>query len=182
MSNNHSDKILNNTLNESFIQESTQLNNYTNYNIASNYNNNNNINNPILTNKSNAEFHNLNFFKLNTLYSDNLNVSSSNQTSQSYVPTTRTIISTAKQITTTTVKENTTKISDQNFTDSNRIQLGTSTNRNGKDSIIRAALRAAARQGLEAMMELYDKQEPNLLSKGQYYNIDLLSSLRLPYA
>lgn len=42
-------------------------------------------------------------------------------------------------------------------------------NRNGKDSVIRAALRVAARQGLEAMVELYDKKEPNLLRRGKVY-------------
>lgn len=40
--------------------------------------------------------------------------------------------------------------------------------RNAKHSnILRSALRAAARQGFEAMVELYDKKEPNLISKGQ---------------
>lgn len=40
--------------------------------------------------------------------------------------------------------------------------------RNGKDLINRAALRIAARQGLEAMHELYEKQEPHLLNKGSH--------------
>lgn len=40
--------------------------------------------------------------------------------------------------------------------------------RNAKHSnILRSALRAAARQGFEAMVDLYDKKEPNLISKGQ---------------
>lgn len=40
--------------------------------------------------------------------------------------------------------------------------------RNAKHSnILRSALRSAARQGFEAMVELYDKKEPNLFSKGQ---------------
>lgn len=36
------------------------------------------------------------------------------------------------------------------------------------DSVMRAALRLAARQGLEAMIDLYDKKEPNLLKKGKF--------------
>lgn len=42
--------------------------------------------------------------------------------------------------------------------------------RNAKHSnILRSALRVAARQGFEAMVELYDKKEPNLISKGQLF-------------
>lgn len=55
----------------------------------------------------------------------------------------------------------------QNF-HTNNIQYDKASNRSGKDSIIRAALRVAARQGLEAMVELYDKKEPNLLKKGEF--------------
>lgn len=43
--------------------------------------------------------------------------------------------------------------------------------RNAKHSnTLRSALRAAARQGFEAMVELYDKKEPNLISKGQRHS------------
>lgn len=38
-----------------------------------------------------------------------------------------------------------------------------------KSNIFRSALRVAARQGLEAMVELYDKKEPNLIKKGQFH-------------
>lgn len=40
------------------------------------------------------------------------------------------------------------------------------------DSVMRAALRLAARQGLEAMIDLYDKKEPNLLKKGERKGVD----------
>lgn len=50
---------------------------------------------------------------------------------------------------------------------SNTVQTKQTTERNGKESnILRSALRVAARQGLEAMVELYDKREPNLMRKG----------------
>lgn len=51
----------------------------------------------------------------------------------------------------------------------NTVHIEQTTERNGKESnILRSALRVAARQGLEAMVELYDKKEPNLIRKGQY--------------
>lgn len=51
---------------------------------------------------------------------------------------------------------------------SNIPQNDQTTERDGKQSnILRSALRVAARQGLEAMAELYDKKEPTLISKGQ---------------
>lgn len=44
------------------------------------------------------------------------------------------------------------------------------TERNGKKSNhLRTALRVAARQGLEAMVELYEKKEPHLLRKGMQH-------------
>lgn len=52
---------------------------------------------------------------------------------------------------------------------SNTVHIEQSTTeRNGKESnILRSALRVAARQGLDAMVELFDKKEPHLLQKGQ---------------
>lgn len=52
------------------------------------------------------------------------------------------------------------------------------TERFGKDSnLFKSALRVAARQGLEAMVELYNKKEPNLIKKGQliifYHSISM---------
>lgn len=50
----------------------------------------------------------------------------------------------------------------------NNIQSEQTTQRYGKDSdLLKSALRVAARQGLEAMVELYNKKEPNLIRKGQ---------------
>lgn len=52
--------------------------------------------------------------------------------------------------------------------ESNIVHIEQITERNGKESnILRSALRVAARQGLEAMTELYDKKEPNLIRKGE---------------
>lgn len=51
---------------------------------------------------------------------------------------------------------------------SNTVHTEQITERHGKESnILRSALRVAARQGLEAMTELYDKKEPNLIRKGE---------------
>lgn len=41
--------------------------------------------------------------------------------------------------------------------------------RNGKDSVIRSALRFAARKGLEAMTDLYSVREPSLLRRGKIW-------------
>lgn len=50
----------------------------------------------------------------------------------------------------------------------NNIQSEQTTQRYGKDSdLLKSAVRVAARQGLEAMVELYNKKEPNLIRKGQ---------------
>lgn len=56
---------------------------------------------------------------------------------------------------------------DRKFYTSNTDQNEQKHQRNGKQStIFRTALRVAARQGLEAMVELYNKKEPNLMKKG----------------
>lgn len=50
----------------------------------------------------------------------------------------------------------------------NTVHAEQTTQRNGKESnILRSALRVAARQGFEAMIELYDRKEPHLISKGK---------------
>jgi len=161
-------------LHSSVLQKSSHTNEHTsiknhrfdeklssiNDELTNNKNSNNDHTNFISGNnkKTNALSHNINNFKLNIHYSDNFIVSSSNLTSQTYVPTSKTPSpSSSRQ-----------RINAHNFTDSNKIQLEISANRNGKDSIIRAALRVAAQQGLEAMREFYDEQEPSLLKKGIY--------------
>lgn len=171
---------LNGTFNELSTNESQLLNNkHNNENIRNSYiyrisiihpnnkENHNHIHHPLIIKTNgrsaaegavadslNIAKNNDHIFKLDRLNrGDNFNVSSSNNTSQSSPQT--------------PTKSNAYKISDHKFNDSKTIQLGISADRNGKDSIIRSALRVAARQGLDAMIALYDKQEPNLRNKGQ---------------
>lgn len=63
---------------------------------------------------------------------------------------------------------------DRTFYTSNTVQNEPTHQRIGKQStIFRTALRVAARQGLEAMVELYDKKEPNLIKKGQFWEFEI---------
>lgn len=126
----------------------------------------------------NINYNNDHIFKLDPLSRrDNFNVSSSNNTSySSYVspspspsPAPAPAPSPSPQ---TPTKSNAYKTSDHDF---QTIQLGISGDRNGKDSNFRSALRVAARQGLEAMIELYDKKEPSLRNKGQFYFVFRIS-------
>lgn len=48
------------------------------------------------------------------------------------------------------------------------IKLSKTDERDDNDSVIRAAMRIAARQGLEAMIELYEKKEPNFMRRGEH--------------
>lgn len=41
----------------------------------------------------------------------------------------------------------------------------------GKNSTLREALRLASLQGLDAMIDLYEREEPEILKKGQLINI-----------
>lgn len=188
-----SSTTLNGTFNELSTNESQFFNNSNNNknndgNISNSYiyrisvinpnsrENHNHINHPLIikTNSKNAatsavadsvniDNHNDHIFRLDPLNRrDNFNVSSRNKTFQS--SNVSSLPSLSPQ---TPAKSNAYKTSNHDFTDSKTIQLGISADRNGKDSIIRSALRVAARQGLEAMIELYDKKEPSLRNKGQ---------------
>lgn len=78
---------------------------------------------------------------------DHIEISNSNELDQSELPT---AIDNDYQLTT--------------------VQSESTTERNGKDAnLLKSALRVAARQGYEAMVDLYNKKEPNLISKGQLY-------------